>query len=105
MDSKVWLYGEAVTAKGGGDWRLTQTTLPDSPRTLASSLPHPTLLLTIIVALAEQLQESEQVLGEFIICHDLLSWWKRGSGPRSGQMSRDAQTQHAHGPCTPHTHA
>ena len=80
--------------RGEWDWRLTQATLPDPPQTLAASPSHPPFLLTIIVTLAEQLQESEQVLG--------------GSGgkarSRRRQMRKDTR-KCAHGPCTLHTHA
>lgn len=92
--------------RGEWDWRLTQATLPDPPQTLAASPSHPPFLLTIIVTLAEQLQESEQVLGEFIICHDLLSWVEAGvrHGPEDVRCARTPESVHtAHAHCT-HMH-
>ena len=77
--------------RGEWGWGLIQATLPDPPQTLAASPSHPPLLLTIIVTLAEQLQESEQVLGEFIICHDLLSWVGGFGGGGMVQKKSDAQ--------------
>lgn len=93
--------------RGEWGWGLIQATLPDPPQTLAASPSHPPLLLTIIVTLAEQLQESEQVLGEFIICHDLLSWvggFGGGAWCRRSQ-TRKAARRCAHSPCTLLTHA
>lgn len=92
---------------GEWDWTLTQATLPDTSQTLPASPPHPPFLLTIIVTLAEQLQESEQVLGEFIICHDLLSWVEGGGvrhGPEDIRCAKTPESVHtAHAHCT-HMH-
>lgn len=87
---------------GEWGWGLIQVTLPDPPQTLAASPSHPPLLLTVIVTLTEQLQESEQVLGEFIICHDLLSWVGGLGGGHGAEEVRRARppegvhTAHAH---------
>lgn len=91
--------------RGEWGWGLIRATLPDPPQTLAASPSHPPLL-TIIVTLAEQLQESEQVLGEFIICHDLLSWvgGLAGHGAEEVRCARPPESVHtAHAHCT-HMH-
>lgn len=93
---------ELITGKGrrGSGDQLRQ--LLEDP---VSQCPLHPVLLTIVVPLAEQLQEAEQVLCEFIICHDLLSW-VGGKGRSPGRV-RCAKTKHthAHNPCTLHTHA
>lgn len=102
-DCGVWKGGEVITGiRGEWDWRLTQATLPDTSQTLPFSTspsfpPHHR-------PLAEQLQELEQVLGEFIVCHDLLPCGRRGAWSRRHQMREDTR-KCAHGLCTLHTHA
>lgn len=102
IEDKAWMGAlRPSLIRGRGDWRSTQATLPDRPQTLAFSLCQPPLLLTVIVPLAEQLQESEQVLGEFIICHDLLSWVEEGGRGQRDQMRQDTARMHvAHAHCT-----
>lgn len=56
-------------SNSGDFWKLRRTPPP----------------LTVVVPLAEQLQEAEQVLCELVISHDFLSW-VGGRGAGRGQM-------------------
>lgn len=105
-DCGVWKGGEVITDQGENTWRLTQATLPDTSQTLPFSPPHPPFLLTIIVTLAEQLQESEQVSVNSSPAMTFSPGWKKGvrHGPEDIRCAKTPESVHT-ACCTLHTHA